>query len=146
MGRFPRLPLTAFERPGVVGRRSLSRDQLACCDLATDRQQHVVRERHAFTVSRVGRRYFRPFRRLAPDSNLSQEIGRGRTLRPSPSVKVVKAGTDAKVLRTKFPSIGRAPTRVLLLNPALPATFRMVLPLAVSAYVVMYPRACAARM
>ena len=38
MGRLPRLPLTDFDRTGVVGHQSLARDHLAYCDLATDRQ------------------------------------------------------------------------------------------------------------
>ena len=41
MGRFPRLPLTVFERTGVAGHQSLARDRLAYCDLATDRQQRA---------------------------------------------------------------------------------------------------------
>ena len=41
MGRLPRLPLTVFERTGVVGHQSLARDHLAYCDLVTDRQQRV---------------------------------------------------------------------------------------------------------
>ena len=59
MGRFPRLPLTVFERNGVAGHQSLARAHLACCDLATDRQQRandIVRKHHALTVSRVNRR------------------------------------------------------------------------------------------
>ena len=43
MGRLPRFPLTVFDRTGVVGHQSLTRDHLAYCDLATDRQ---ARERH----------------------------------------------------------------------------------------------------
>ena len=56
MGRFPRLPLTIFDRTGVAGHQSLARDHLAYCDLATDRQQRaydIVPEHHALTVSRV---------------------------------------------------------------------------------------------
>ena len=56
MGRLPRLPLTTFERTGVLGHQSLARDHLACCDLATDRQQRaydIDREHHVLTVSRV---------------------------------------------------------------------------------------------
>ena len=59
MGRFPRLPLTVFDRTGVVGHQSLARDHLAYCDLATDRQKRandIVRAHHALTVSRVNRR------------------------------------------------------------------------------------------
>ena len=59
MGRFPRLPLTVFDRTGVVGHQSLARDHLAYCDLTTDRQKRAndfVREHHVLTVSRVNRR------------------------------------------------------------------------------------------
>ena len=37
MGRLARLPLTGFDRTGVVGHQCLARDNLAYCDLATDR-------------------------------------------------------------------------------------------------------------
>ena len=37
MGRLPCLPLTVFDRTGVVGHQSLAHDHLAYCDLATDR-------------------------------------------------------------------------------------------------------------
>ena len=59
MGRLPRLPLPFFERTEVAGHQSLARDNLAYCDLATDRQQReydIVREHHAVTISRVERR------------------------------------------------------------------------------------------
>ena len=59
MGRLPRLPLTVFDRTGVVGHQRLARDNLAYCDLATDRQKcanDTVRAHHALTVSRVNRR------------------------------------------------------------------------------------------
>ena len=59
MGRLPRLPLASFERAGVAGHRSLAREDLAYCDLATDRQQRAydtAREHHARTVVRVYRR------------------------------------------------------------------------------------------
>ena len=59
MGRLPRLPLTIFDRTGVMGHHSLVRDHLAYCDLATDRQKRandIVRPHHALTVSRVNRR------------------------------------------------------------------------------------------
>ena len=42
-GILPRLPLTIFDITGVVGHHSLTRDHLAYCDLATDRQNA---ERH----------------------------------------------------------------------------------------------------
>ena len=61
MGRLPRLPLTVFERTGVVGHQSLARDHLTYCDLATDWQQRAndnVRKHHALTVSHVNRRNF----------------------------------------------------------------------------------------
>ena len=58
MGRLPRLPLTIFDRKGVVGHQSLDRDHLAYCDLATDRQKRandIVRAHNTLTVSRGNR-------------------------------------------------------------------------------------------
>ena len=59
LDRLPRLPLTIFDRYGVVGHRSLARDHLAYCDRASERLQRAndtVREMHALTVSRVEQR------------------------------------------------------------------------------------------
>ena len=59
MGRLPRLPFTIFERAGVASHKSLARDHLAYCGLATDRQQrvyYIFREHHALTVAPVNRR------------------------------------------------------------------------------------------
>ena len=59
MGRLLRHPLTVSNRTGVVGHQSLAHDDLACCDLASDRQKRandIVRAYHALTVSRVNRR------------------------------------------------------------------------------------------
>ena len=59
MGTLPRLPFMIFERTGVAGHHSLVRDDLAYCDMVTDRQQRacdIVREHHVLTVSRVERR------------------------------------------------------------------------------------------
>ena len=56
MGGPPRLPLTTFGHIGIAGRRSLSRDQLECIDLVTNRQQRpcdIVCEQHALTFSRI---------------------------------------------------------------------------------------------
>ena len=50
MGRFPPPPLTVFDRTGVVRHQSLARDQLAYCDLTTDRQKRahdIIRAHHA---------------------------------------------------------------------------------------------------
>ena len=74
MNRLPHLPLTIFERAGAAGHQSLARDHLAYCDSATDREQRtydIVREHHAFTVSRMERRNsalsdaLRPVRKFA---------------------------------------------------------------------------------
>ena len=59
MGGLPRLPLTGFERTGLVEHQSLAGDHLAYCGLVTDRQQRandIVRKHHALTVSRVNHR------------------------------------------------------------------------------------------
>ena len=58
-GGLPRLPLTVFERTGVAGHQSLTRNHLAYFDAAAGRQQRandIVRKRHALTVSRVNHR------------------------------------------------------------------------------------------
>ena len=73
MGRLPRLPLAVFERTGVEGHQSRARDHLACCDLATDRQQRandMVRKHHAVTVSRVNSLNLRPRRRVASGTSI----------------------------------------------------------------------------
>ena len=59
MGRLPRLSMTAFDRTAVVEHQSLARDELAYCDLATDRHKRandIVRAHHDLTVFRVHRR------------------------------------------------------------------------------------------
>ena len=59
MGGLPRFLLKIFERTGVAGHQSLTRDRLTYCDLATNHQQRaydIVREHHALTVFRVERR------------------------------------------------------------------------------------------
>ena len=59
MGRLPRLSLMVFDRTGDVGHQRLARNQLAHCDLGTDRQKRandIVRAHHAITVPRINRR------------------------------------------------------------------------------------------
>ena len=46
-GRLPRFPLTIFDHSEVARHQSLARDHLACCDVASERQQRandIVRE------------------------------------------------------------------------------------------------------
>ena len=72
MGKLPRLPLTGFDRTGVVGDQRLARDHLAYCDLAINRQKgenDIVCAHHALTVSRVNRRYSALTDALRPASN-----------------------------------------------------------------------------
>ena len=86
MGTPPHLLLTIFDHSGVAGHQSLARDHLAYCDLASERQQRandIVREMHAFTVSRVERRNSRPFRTLCARSPTSLWVtGIGCITRP----------------------------------------------------------------
>ena len=91
MGRLPRLPLTVFDRTGVVGHQSLARDHLAYCDLATDRQKRandIVRAHHALTVSRVDRRNSAPADALRPAPNFATGGWRGCTILLLPSARV----------------------------------------------------------
>ena len=105
MVRLPRLPLTIFDPSGVAGHQRLARDHLAYCDLAPERQQRandIVREMHASTVSRVERR----------NSALSDALRQvlnfvvGNWIWPYSTASTIRqgatAGTDAKVLKTKF--------------------------------------------
>lgn len=94
MGRLPRLPLAMFDRNR--GRRALSRDQLAYCDLAAGRQQrlyYVVREHHALIVSRALSDALR---------QVSNFVGDNWARVPYSIRQGVKAGTEAKVLMVIF--------------------------------------------
>ena len=120
MGRLPRLSMTVFERTGVARHQCLARDDLAYCDLTTDRQQRandVVRKHHVLTVYRVNRR----------NSALAD------ALRPAPKFAVggwawvynyastirqgVKANTDAKVLKAKLALSWMGPHKLLAVDP-----------------------------
>ena len=103
--RLPRLPLTVFDRTSVVEHHSLTRDHLAYCDLATDRQKRasdIVRAHHALTVSRVNRRNSAPTDALRPALNFA--LGGWAWVYNSASTirQGVKANTDAKVLKAKL--------------------------------------------
>ena len=43
-GRLPRFPLTFFDHSGVARHQSLARDHLACCDVASERQQRAKKD------------------------------------------------------------------------------------------------------
>ena len=105
MGRLSRLPLTFFDRTGVVGHQSLTGDHLAYCDLATDRQKGanvIVRAHHALTVSRVNRRNSALADALRPAPNFA--VGGWAWVYNSASTirQDVKANIDAKVLKAKL--------------------------------------------
>ena len=105
MGRLPRLPLTVFDRTGVVGYQGLTGDHLAYCGLATDRQKRandIVRAHDALTVSRVNRRNFTLADALRPAPNFA--VGGWALVYNSVSTirQDVKANTDAKVLKAKL--------------------------------------------
>ena len=134
MGRVPRLTVTIFERTGVAGHQSLTRDHLAYCDLATDRQQRacdIVREHHALTVSRVERR----------NSALSDALRAVLKFTVSGWVWVYNTAAtihqDVKIrtARSSRPSsrlTGRAPTKSSQLVPVPPLILRAALPCALS--------------
>ena len=115
MGRLPRLPLPFFERTEVAGHQSLARDNLAYCDLATDRQQReydIVREHHAVTISRVERR------NSAQSDTLHlvpQKIDVGGWVWVYNTTATIcdgpKTDADAKVSRPSSRSTARAPAK-----------------------------------
>ena len=105
MGRLPRLPLTIFDRTGVVGHQSLARDYLAYCDLAIDRQKRandIVRAHHALAVSRVNRRNSALADALRPAPNFATGDWAWVCNSASTIRQCVKANTDAKVLKAKL--------------------------------------------
>lgn len=58
LDHLPSFPITIFELGHTIGSQSLESDQLACCDLANDRQLRaykLVREHHMITTSCTSR-------------------------------------------------------------------------------------------
>ena len=105
MGRPPRLPMTVFDRTGVVGHQSLSPDHLVHRDLATDRQKRandIAPAHHALTVSGVNRRHYTLADALHPEPNFVKG-GWTRVYNSNPTIRrTVKSKTDAKVLKAKL--------------------------------------------
>ena len=120
MGRLLRLPLTAFDRTGVVEHQSLARDHLAYCDLATNRQKHandIVRAHHALTVYRVNRRNPALADALRPAPNFTTGgwvwvYNSVSTIRQG-----VKANTDAKLLKAELALNWTDPYKILAVGP-----------------------------
>ena len=121
MGRLPRLPLTVFDRTGVVRHQSLARDHLAYSDLTTDRQKRpndIVRAHHAPTVSRVNRRTSALADALRPApyfavSGWACVYNSTSTIRQG-----VKANTDAEVLKAKHALNWTGPYKALAVGPS----------------------------
>ena len=120
MGRLLRLPVTVFDRPGVVGHQSLARDHLAYCDLATHRQKRandIVRAHHALTVSRVNSRNSALADPLRPAPNFATG-GWARVYNSASTIRQgVKANTDAKVLKAKLALNWTGPYMILAVGP-----------------------------
>ena len=120
LGRLPRLPLTVFDRTGVVGHQSVARDHLVYCDLAIDRQQRandIIRAYHALTVSRVNCRNSALADALRPTPNFATSgwawvYNSAFTIRQG-----VKANTDAKVLKAKLALNWTGPYKILAVGP-----------------------------
>ena len=120
MGGRPRLPLTGFERTGLVEHQSLAGDHLAYCGLVTDRQQRandIVRKHHALTVSRVNRRTSTLADSLRPTPKLA--VGGWSWVYSSASTirQGVKANTDAKVPKAKIALNWTGPYKVPAVGP-----------------------------
>ena len=120
MGRLPRLPLTVFDRTGVVGHQSLARDQMAYCNLATDRQKRandIVRAHHALTVSRVNRRNSALADALRPAPYFATDGWAWVHDSASTIRQGVQANTDAKVLKAKLARNWTGPYKILAVGP-----------------------------
>ena len=120
MGRLPRLPLTVFDRTGVVGYQSLARDHLAYCDLATDwrkRANDIVRAHHALAVSRISHRNSALTDALRPAPNFVT-AGWAWTYNSASTIRQrVKADTDAKVLKAKPALNWTVPYKIQAVGP-----------------------------
>ena len=120
MGRLSRLPLTVFDRTGVVGYQSLARDHLAYCDLATDRQKRAkdnARAHHALTVSRANRRNSALADALRPAPNFATR-GWAWVYIPASTIRQgMKANTDAKELKAKLTLNWTGPYKTLAVGP-----------------------------
>ena len=118
MGRLLRLPLTVFNRTGIVGQLSPARDDLTYCDLATDRQQpanDIVRAHHALTSSRVIHRNPAIADSLRSATNYVADAwvyNSASTIRQG-----VKANTDAEVLEPKLVLNCTGPCKILAVGP-----------------------------
>ena len=118
--RLPRLPLTVFDRTGVVEHQSLARDHLVYFDLATDRQKRandIIREHHALAVSRVNCRNSALTDALRPAPNIAVDgwtwvYNCASTIRQG-----VQANTDAKVLEAKLAFKRTGPYNILAVGP-----------------------------
>ena len=94
----------------------MSRDYLAYCDLATDRQQRaydIVREYDALTCSRAGRRNATLSDTLRAVTKLAVGDWCSTRLPPPPKAKTTDA--DAKVLKAKLLLNRTGPYRALSL-------------------------------
>ena len=120
MSRLPRLPLTVFDRTGVVGHQSLARDHLAYCDLDIYRQKRasdVVRTHHALTVSRVNRRNSARADTLRPAPNFDVSDWAWVNNSASTTRQGVKANPDAKLFKAKLALSWTGPHEVLAVGP-----------------------------
>ena len=120
MGRLPCLPLTIFDRSGVAGHQSLAVDHLAYCDLVSERQQRakgIVGEMRSLTVPCVERQNsaLSDALRQVPDFVVGNWVwlyDMASTVRQG-----AKAGTDAKVLNTKFALNWTGPCKIFAVGP-----------------------------
>ena len=124
MGSLPRLPLTIYERAGVAGHQSLTREHLAYCDLATDHRQRaydIVREHHALTVSRVERRNsaLSDALRMVPIFPVGDWVWVYNTA--AITCQDAKTDAGARVLKTKLSLNWTGPYKVLAVGPCTPA-------------------------
>ena len=120
MGRLSRLPLTIFDRTGIVGHQSLARNHLAYCDLAIDRQKRVsdiVRAHHALSVFRVNRRNSALADALRPAPSFAT-CGWAWVYNSASTIRQgVKANTDAKILKVKLALNWTDPYKILVVGP-----------------------------
>lgn len=112
-----------FDRPNIGGHQSLDRDNLAYCNLATERQQRaytIVRDNYAITASRLARRNSKL---LAAIKLPHFEVGGWVWVYNSAATirQGARKDTDDKVLKEKLSLLYTGPLKILAVGPAAPA-------------------------
>ena len=117
LGRYPRLPITVFDRHTFDGHQGLEQDQMSYHDLSRARQRKaftLVREQHAITVSRLERSNTALYNLM--HKRPSWKIGDWVWIYNSLST-IRQGAPNATVLKTKLSLNWTGPFKMLIVGP-----------------------------